>query len=192
MGNILEGFKNEEESPVNAALPNAATSDPVTFRQQKSTMFQLASEQVAHTSMGASAVLDGAPVMEDHDDAALFIIDPQVDFHEGGSLGIDGATGDSERIAALIRKHPMKFDHIFVSLDTHHRIHIANGGFWKDQNGKSPAPFTEILNKDVVSGKWAAREPQLQDWALEYTASLEKGGRFVHVIWPYHCILGTR
>ena len=141
--------------------------------------------------MGAAAVLDGAPVAEDHDGAALFIIDPQVDFHEGGSLGVDGATKDSKRIAALIRKHVHKIDHIFVSLDTHHRIHIAHGAFWKNKNGESPAPFTEIRHADVVAGKWVAREAQLNEWALEYTASLEKGGRFSHMIWPYHCILGT-
>ena len=27
----------------------------------------------------------------------LLIIDPQVDFHEGGSLAVPGATADSER-----------------------------------------------------------------------------------------------
>ena len=95
---------------------------------------------------------------EDHDDAALFIIDPQVDFHEGGSLAVAGATKDSERISELIRKHPDKIDHIFVSLDAHHRVHIAHGGFWKDAEGKYPEPFTTILNADVESGKWMARE----------------------------------
>ena len=33
----------------------------------------------------------------------LLIIDPQVDFHEGGSLAISGATADSERITKMIR-----------------------------------------------------------------------------------------
>ena len=141
--------------------------------------------------MGAAAVLEGAPPVEDHDNSALFIIDPQVDFHEDGSLAVTGATADSERIAAFIRKHPERIDHIFVSLDTHHRVHIAHSAFWKDAQGEVPAPFTQISHADVVSGKWQAREPKLQQWALDYTQSLEEGGRFVHLIWPYHCVLGT-
>ena len=65
--------------------------EPVTFHKQKSNNFPLASSLVPHSSMGAAAVLDGAPVKEDDDDAALFIIDPQNDFHEGGSLAVAGA-----------------------------------------------------------------------------------------------------
>ena len=141
--------------------------------------------------MGASAVLDGCPVKEDHDDAALFIIDPQNDFHEGGTLGVAGANADTERTAALIRKHPFQIDHIFVSLDAHHRVHIAHGAFWVDAAGNPPEPFTTIPHEDVVSGKWKAREPELQRWAEEYTSSLEQGGRFTHMIWPYHCLLGS-
>jgi len=183
-----------EKKKGGASLADATdppTSQPLKYDRTKSTIFELASTHVAHASMGAAAVLDGAPVVEDHDDAALFIIDPQVDFHEGGTLGIDGATADSQRVAAMIRKHAMKIDHIFVSLDTHHRIHIAHGAFWKDKDGNSPKPFTEILHEHVMQGKWMAREPQLQSWALKYTKSLEMGGRFTHIIWPYHCVLGT-
>ena len=55
--------------------------------------------------MGASSVLDGCPVQEDSGGACLLIIDPQADFHEGGSLAVAGATGDSERIAALLLRH---------------------------------------------------------------------------------------
>jgi len=158
----------------------------------KTTQFTLSSSVgVSHVSMGAAAVLDGCPVVEDHDDVALFIIDPQNDFHEGGSLAIEGATADSTRTAKWIEKYGQKIDHIFVSLDTHHRVHIAHGAFWKDAQGKSPAPFTQIKHSEVVSGIWAARDEQLQKWALAYTASLEEGGRFVHTIWPYHCVLGT-
>ena len=146
--------------------------------------------------MGAAAVLDGVPGVEEHGNAALLIIDPQVDFHDGadypGSLAIVGATADSKRIADLILRHPMSFDHIFVSLDTHHRVHIGHGAFWQGTDSSEPPPFTNISHADVVAGKWRAREPQLQQWALDYTKSLEEGGRFVHTVWPYHCVLGTR
>ena len=36
------------------------------------------------------------------DKVVLLIIDPQVDFHEGGSLAVTGAAADSERVVALI------------------------------------------------------------------------------------------
>jgi len=169
-----------------------ASCKPITFHKPKSNKFELASSAgAAHSSMGASAVLDGCPVIEDHDDAALLIIDPQVDFHEGGSLAVAGATSDSDRIAAMIRRNPFKIDHIVVSLDAHHLVHIAHGSFWKGASGASPPPLTQILHAEVVAGKWAARDPELQQWALEYTASLEGGGRFTHIIWPDHCRVGT-
>ena len=38
----------------------------------------------------------------------LLIIDPQVDFHEGGTLAVTGATADSKRIAAMITLVYMK------------------------------------------------------------------------------------
>ena len=167
------------------------TCKPVAFHKSKTTSFALSSAHVSHASMGGAAVLDGCPVKEDHDDAALFIIDPQNDFHEGGSLAVTGATEDSKRIAALIERHPYEIDHIFVSLDAHHRVHIAHGAFWVDASGKSPEPFTQISHAEVVSGKWKSREPELQRWALEYTQSLEQGGRFTHIIWPYHCLIGS-
>jgi len=191
----VEAFQETQRlramTPLAAKLSKTTGSKAVDYHKQKTNSFPLTSQHIPHGSMGAAAVLDGCPVKEDHDDAALFIIDPQNDFHEGGSLGVDGATADSQRIAELIRRHPFQIDHIFVSLDTHHRVHIAHGGFWTDSDGQSPPPFTKISHADVVSGKWKAREPELQRWALEYTSSLEEGGRFTHMIWPYHCLIGS-
>ena len=43
----------------------------------------------------------------------------------------------------------------------------------------------------VVAGTWKARDPEQQAWAVEYCASLEKSGKFTHLIWPYHCLIGT-
>lgn len=51
---------------------------------------------------------------------SLIVIDPQVDFHEGGSLAVEGAVEDSVRTAAFIRKHTSVLDEIFITLDTHH------------------------------------------------------------------------
>jgi nicotinamidase-related amidase len=62
----------------------------------------------------------------------LLIIDPQIDFHPGGSLGVPGADGDSARIAAFINDNLDQIDEIYVSLDSHHRIHIVYGVYWQN------------------------------------------------------------
>ncbi len=50
----------------------------------------------------------------------LLIIDPQIDFHPGGSLAVAGANEDTERIAAFINRHISAIDEIYVTLDSHH------------------------------------------------------------------------
>jgi nicotinamidase-related amidase len=61
----------------------------------------------------------------------LLIIDPQVDFHEGGNLPVEGAKADSERIIKLLEAKKDDITQIFVSLDTHTSYHIGHPGFWK-------------------------------------------------------------
>lgn len=50
----------------------------------------------------------------------LLIIDPQIDFHPGGSLAVAGAIEDSERIAQFIQRNIRNIDEIYVTLDSHH------------------------------------------------------------------------
>jgi hypothetical protein len=50
---------------------------------------------------------------------ALLIVDPQVDFHEGGSLAVAGANADAERLEAFIGAHLDEITSIFVTLDSH-------------------------------------------------------------------------
>ena len=121
----------------------------------------------------------------------LFIIDPQIDFHPGGSLGVPGAHEDSAKIAAFIRDNADKIDQIIVSLDSHHRIHIAHGVFWRNASGQHPAPFTLIRHADVVDGSWVPVDESKLEQALSYTRALEEKGRFVVCIWPEHCLIGT-
>jgi nicotinamidase-related amidase len=121
----------------------------------------------------------------------LFIIDPQVDFHPGGSLGVPGAHEDSTRIADFIRKNSEVIDEIIVSLDSHHRIHIAHGVFWKNEQGEHPPPFTLIRSTDIEQGTWVPVDNNLLEHAKNYTRALEEKGRFVVCIWPEHCLIGT-
>ncbi len=69
--------------------------------------------------------------------AILLIIDPQIDFHPGGSLGIPGANEDSERTASLILQNIDEIDEIYVTLDSHHVRHlfyIQTGGVFYLKN----------------------------------------------------------
>lgn len=51
---------------------------------------------------------------------ALLVVDPQVDFHEGGSLAVPGAIEDAERIAQFITDHCNDIDELVITLDSHH------------------------------------------------------------------------
>lgn len=122
---------------------------------------------------------------------ALLIIDPQNDFHPGGSLAVTGANEDSTNIATMIENNLDRIGNITVTLDTHHKMHIAHGAFWKDKQGNNPPPFTLITENDIKEGKWAPTNPQHKAHALGYVQTLQKNKRFVMCIWPEHCLIGT-
>jgi nicotinamidase/pyrazinamidase len=123
----------------------------------------------------------------------LLIIDPQNDFHEGGSLAVPGSTRDSFMTAAFIEKNSTSIDSIVVTLDTHSKLHIAHGSFWQSQHDSKlrPPPFTNIRVDDIESGKWIPRDPSLIHYCKKYITSLEASGKFMHTIWPDHCLLGS-
>lgn len=58
---------------------------------------------------------------------ALFIIDVQNDFTEGGALGVAGGAAVAERISAYLAEHADRYDHVVASRDWHHG-HTDNGG----------------------------------------------------------------
>jgi len=119
----------------------------------------------------------------------LLIIDPQVDFHKGGSLPVEGALGDAQRIAKLIRTK--RFDNIIVTLDTHQFVDIGHPLWWTNDEKEEPKPFTIITTKDIEKGVWRAAREEDQKWTEDYVKKLEENKRFQHTIWPYHCIIGT-
>mmetsp|Transcript_104382 Transcript_104382/g.196474 ORF Transcript_104382/g.196474 Transcript_104382/m.196474 type:complete len:632 (+) Transcript_104382:86-1981(+) len=142
---------------------------------------------------GSAGLMDGDPPEDFYKGGlALFIIDPQIDFHEGGPLGVPGAKEDSKRIVDVINKHMNVIERIVVTLDTHHPMHIHHQYFWADKDGKHPDPMTIISVKDVVDKKWIPRQKELEEWVLFYVKKLEAGGQFPMIIWPTHCLLGTK
>ena len=123
-------------------------------------------------------------------DVCLVIIDPQNDFHDGGSLAVPGADDDTKRTAAFLEKHADRIDTVLVTLDSHQTRHIANPSFWEkpDDAAARPLPFTGIGSKALADGAWRARDPALRDWAESYVAALEAGGLLRHVL-RYHAAL---
>jgi len=87
----------------------------------------------------------------------LLLIDPQVDFHPNGSLQVPGANEDSDRIVDMIISNMGSINEIFVTLDSHHPMHIAHPGFWENAAGESPNPFTPISHSDVANKLWMPR-----------------------------------
>jgi len=122
---------------------------------------------------------------------AVLIIDPQADFHEGGSLAVAGAKADSTRTAKMIQDHLGEIHQISVTLDSHLKLHIANPFFWKGKDGQHPPPFTPITEKDITDLTWVPSRPELLQHALEYARGLDANKRFTLLIWPEHCLIGT-
>lgn len=122
---------------------------------------------------------------------ALLLIDPQVDFHEGGSLAVPGANEDAIRLARMIEDNRDAISQITVTLDSHQKLHIANPYFWKGKDGARPDPFTLINPKDIEEGTWTPAKPTMLDHSLSYVKQLEANKRFVLCIWPEHCLIGT-
>jgi len=121
----------------------------------------------------------------------LFIVDPQNDFHPGGSLAIPSANADAKRIADFLRANKDKVSAIMVTMDTHSLFHIAHPLFWVDQTGAHPEPFTVITVADFEAGKWKPSRSEFTDWAKFYLQELERQKRFVLCIWPPHCLVGS-
>lgn len=120
---------------------------------------------------------------------ALLIIDAQNDFCDPkGSLFVDGAVEDNERLSKFIVDNKEDINFIGCTLDSHQFMDIAHPNFWFDKDGNHPAPFSVITAADVESGTWSAVKPQT---ALKYLKDLEADGQFPHVIWPTHCVIGT-
>jgi nicotinamidase/pyrazinamidase len=123
---------------------------------------------------------------------ALLIIDPQIDFHPGGSLAVAGADKDAERTAELIRQQGPKITNIIITLDSHHLNHVAHHVAWVNQAGEHPAPFTLISAEEIKAGVWKAADPKRQQLVQKYAEDLEAKGRFKLIIWPDHCIISSR
>ncbi|HSC78943.1 MAG TPA: cysteine hydrolase, partial [Chitinolyticbacter sp.] len=138
----------------------------------------------------------------------LLIIDPQNDFCDlpttfrpanpladgeqlAPALPVAGAHADMLRLAALIDTAGARFDAITITLDSHQRLDIAHPTFWRTGDGDGVAPFTQISANDVATGRYVPRDRAATSRALRYLRELEAKGRYVHMVWPVHCEIGS-
>jgi len=99
---------------------------------------------------------------------------------------------DYEIVILLInRSNIKKIDGIFVTLDTHHKEHIAFSRFWINKSNEHPKPYTIISSDDIIEKIWYPVNMNLYEYCQSYAKQLESKGRFKLVIWPDHCLLGT-
>ena len=64
---------------------------------------------------------------------ALFIIDVQNDFTEGGALGVEGGEAVAAGITRYLAQHPHRYDQVFASRDWHDADN-DNGGHFATTN----------------------------------------------------------
>ena len=122
---------------------------------------------------------------------AVLIIDGQFDFCDPrGSLYVSGAEEDMVRVGNFITKNEKKIDFIGLTMDSHQVNDISHPSCWVDKDGNFPNPFTAITTNDVLTGVWSPRFAPNE--AIKYVEELEKQGEFPHLIWPEHCIIGTK
>ncbi|MDR1621584.1 MAG: hypothetical protein LBS00_04335, partial [Synergistaceae bacterium] len=127
---------------------------------------------------------------------ALVVIDPQNDFCDRkGSLYVDGAEEDIERLSGYIEKKSAEIAGIFVSLDSHDGVAIFHPAFWWGADGQGvgghPAPFTQISSADFKSGKWKVVSPSNEPFAALTLDVMDARGAGALMIWPKHCVVST-
>ena len=131
-----------------------------------------------------------SPAADDKHKVLLVVIDLQVDFMDDGALPVPGAYEDAKRLTRWIYKNLSGITKIAVSLDTHIPHQIFHSCWWVDEQGKNPPPYTVIKLEDLDKGRWkAVFNP---DESREYLIGLKEYGRLDLIVWPYHCIQGTK
>lgn len=99
---------------------------------------------------------------------ALFIVDVQNDFTEGGALGVEGGDAVAERISRYLVTHAEEYDIIVASRDWHHADHDNGGHFHPEPD------FVDTWPVHCVSGTEGAEYDPAFDTA-SVTHHVKKG-----------------
>lgn len=140
--------------------------------------------------------------------AHLLIINPQNDFcdlpasylpgdplnpgkHLQPKVPVPGAHEDMLGLSYFINAAQEKLSAITVTLDSHHHVGIERPTMWMNGDGSDVAGFTTIRARDVRTGAVLPRNPAHAPAVLDYLDALERGGRYMHMVWPAHCEVGS-
>ena len=106
---------------------------------------------------------------------ALFIIDVQNDFTEGGALAVEGGAAVAAGITRYLAQHPHRYDQVFASRDWHNAAGDNGGHFATGHVGASDAPdFVTTWPVHCVAGTTGADyHPALRTPAV--TVGVKKG-----------------
>ena len=69
---------------------------------------------------------------------------------------------------STFRDNKDKIGEIFITLDSHHKKHIAHQAFWSNvendvnSQGSPPGVFQEITEQDLQEGKWFPKDCSLE------------------------------
>jgi len=144
------------------------------------------------------------PAQGDKKIVSLLGIDVQLDFCcSKGGLFVAGAPDDSVRLTEFIYRELGTITRMFFTMDTHLPVQIFFSMFWVDDDDNEIEPNTLISADDVRKGKIKPNPAVakdvcggdyawLQRYAIHYCETLERRGRYQLMVWPYHCLLGTR
>jgi nicotinamidase/pyrazinamidase len=93
---------------------------------------------------------------------ALFVIDVQNDFTEGGALGVDGGAAVAAGVTEYLRSHPDQYDVVIASRDWHHGDD-DNGGHFATT---APPDFVDTWPRHCVGGEQGAEYHPALDTTL--------------------------
>jgi nicotinamidase/pyrazinamidase len=93
--------------------------------------------------------------------SALFVIDVQNDFTEGGALGVDGGAAVAAGITTLLSEHPDRYDYVIASRDWHDGENDNGGHFHPEPDyvdswpvhcvsGTDGAEYHPALDDDLI------------------------------------------
>ncbi len=129
-----------------------------------------------------------------------------------GSLVVDGAVDDMERMTTLLRRKGKSVDQIILTMDSHQGFGIERPGWWiKALNADPAEPFTALTahNGRVVRVDFSTGAPTLtnEEYVTAQPSYLHNGGvtgkgsygylkaladknKFL-IVWPRHCVVGS-
>ena len=124
---------------------------------------------------------------------------PGSELYVAGRSG-NGAVDDNRRLCEFIYRNLDAITQVVPTMDTHRVMQIFHPIWLIDEDGRHPAPYTQITAEEVESGRWrlnpavaasvGVEEEYAERQLLHYTRALEAGGKYSLTIWPYHSMLG--